>query len=69
MAKANMSNQHMDAFWHYLASRGITSHRSVCSSFSIYYRLADEQGLQGIVNAIAQKVDIMIPGIAKLDDE
>ena len=39
------SDEHMDAFWHYLKSRGISSHRS------------------GIVRCIAEKVNIMIPGL------
>jgi hypothetical protein len=59
----------MDAFWHYLAARGITSHRSV--SFFVsglpVESLTNISKIQGIVNAIAQKVDIMIPGIAQLE--
>ncbi len=39
------SQEHMDAFWFYLQSRGISAHRS------------------GIVFSIAQKVDLMMPGI------
>jgi hypothetical protein len=45
-SKGMTPKDHMNAFWFYLQSRGIDSHRS------------------GIVLSIAQKVDLMMPGIA-----
>jgi len=44
------SLEHMEKFWHWLASKGISSHRS------------------GIVRAIAEKLNSMMPGIYDADD-
>lgn len=43
------SVEHMDRFWHWLASRGVSSYRS------------------GIVNAVAEKMNTMMPGIYDAD--
>ncbi len=44
------TQEHCDAFWRWLDSRGINSHRA------------------GIVKAIAEKVNVMMPGIYDEND-